>query len=555
MLRRLPAVPLALAAVAIWAGTASAADFAVTNPGDGEGNCPSATQCTLRAAVTAANASQDIASTITLPAGTHTLTSGQLAISRRVSIAGAGRATTTILGSEAGRVFSVGAEWTLFLSNLTVADGSALGDQIPYGGNILVNNSGFLFLVNVRVTGGRSLNGGGIGLLQGRAGIASSLIDNNTASDGVGGGIAAQATSTGPNGTVVSLTDSTVAFNNGAGIASGGNPNNTTTLERTTIAYNRVGGGLSLAEPQASFTVKSSIVAANAPFNCGTITPVDRGQNVESLSDCAFAPGSQFPNPGLATALSPEGVLELLAGSPAIDRAVDCGTGTVDQRGVTRPQLAACDAGAFEYVAPVQTPTPIPDPTVSPTPTATPTPTVTPTPTPVVNRTVVVSEESGTVRVRRPRSSRYEPLDATLGIPVGSTVDARDGVVVLTSIPKAGAKPQTAKFWDGIFRISQARGITTLTLTEQLAPCSSKARVAQKKKPKTRRLWGDGKGKFRTKGRYSAATVRGTKWLVTDGCRYTRTRATQGVVAVRDTARGRTIIVRKGKSYTARPRR
>ena len=38
-------------------------------------------------------------------------------------------------------MFSVGAEWTLFLSDLTVANGSALGDQIPYGGNILVNNS------------------------------------------------------------------------------------------------------------------------------------------------------------------------------------------------------------------------------------------------------------------------------------------------------------------------------------------------------------------------------------------------------------------------------
>ena len=70
-----------------------------------------------------------------------------------------------------------------------------------------------------------------------------------------------------------------------------------------------------------------------------------------------------------------------------------------------------------------------------------------------------------------------------------------------------------------------------------------------------RRLWGDGKGKFRTKGRYSAATVRGTKWLVQDGCRYTRTRVTQGVIAVRDNVRKRTIIVRKGKSYTARPRR
>ena len=170
-----------------------------------------------------------------------------------------------------------------------------------------------------------------------------------------------------------------------------------------------------------------------------------------------------------------------------------------------------------------------------PTPTATPsvTPTATPTPTPVANRTVVAEIAEGTVRIRRPGSNRFVTLVGSAGIPVGSTVDARDGEVFLTAIPRAGAAPERAKFWDGIFRVSQARGITTLTLTEQLASCSSKARAAQKK-PKTRKLWGDGKGKFRTKGRYSAATVRGTKWLVTDGCRYTRTRVTQGVVTVTD---------------------
>ena len=136
------------------------------------------------------------------------------------------------------------------------------------------------------------------------------------------------------------------------------------------------------------------------------------------------------------------------------------------------------------------------------------------------------------MRIRRP-GKPVVTLVGSAGIPVGSTVDARDGEVFLTAIPRAGAAPERAKFWDGIFRISQASGITTLTLTEQLASCSSGARAAQKK-PKTRRLWGDGKGKFRTKGRYSAATVRGTKWLVTDGCRYTRTRVSQGVVTVTD---------------------
>ena len=57
----------------------------------------------------------------------------------------------------------------------------------------------------------------------------------------------------------------------------------------------------------------------------------------------------------------------------------------------------------------------------------------------------MVSEQSGTVLVRLPGSSRFEPLDAAQGIPVGSTVDARKGVVVLTSIPKAGGTPETAQ--------------------------------------------------------------------------------------------------------------
>ena len=45
-----------------------------------------------------------------------------------------------------------------------------------------------------------------------------------------------------------------------------------------------------------------------------------------------------------------------------------------------------------------------------------------------------------------------------------------------------------------------------------------KAPAPPPKKPKTRKLWGDGKGNFRTTGKYSAATVRGTKWLVQDSC-------------------------------------
>ena len=59
--------------------------------------------------------------------------------------------------------------------------------------------------------------------------------------------------------------------------------------------------------------------------------------------------------------------------------------------------------------------------------------------------------------------------------------------------------------------------MTELQLSEAL-DCRSRRASAAQKKPKTRKLWGDGKGKFRTKGRYAAATVRGTRWLVQDTC-------------------------------------
>jgi hypothetical protein len=96
--------------------------------------------------------------------------------------------------------------------------------------------------------------------------------------------------------------------------------------------------------------------------------------------------------------------------------------------------------------------------------------------------------------------------------------------------------------------------VTTLTLRVAL-DCKKVRRgkaSAAAKKPKSRKLWGDGKGKFRTKGSYSAATVRGTKWLVQDTCTSTTTRVTQGVVSVEDFVTHKKKTVRKGKRYIAR---
>src|SRR6202008_4139463 len=109
-------------------------------------------------------------------------------------------------------------------------------------------------------------------------------------------------------------------------------------------------------------------------------------------------------------------------------------------------------------------------------------------------------------------------------------------------------------FFGGIFRIGQGKGarpLTTLTLVEPLS-CPRAGRAVAAAKKKQRRLWGDGSGRFRTKGKHSAATVVGTRWLVEDRCRSTLTRVVRGRVSVRDFIKKKTVIVRAGKRYTAR---
>ncbi|HWM09684.1 MAG TPA: choice-of-anchor Q domain-containing protein, partial [Solirubrobacteraceae bacterium] len=159
----------------------------------------------------------------------------------------------------------------------------------------------------------------------------------------------------------------------------------------------------------------------------------------------------------------------------------------------------------------------------------------------------------GTVRVKLRGRKRFRILREGQQIPVGSTIDTLKGRVEITA-----AGDQSSVFYGGIFRLSQTssrRPLTTLKLIERLrCPKAGKASIAAKRKKK-RRLWGDGRGRFRTDGQYSSATVRGTKWLVEDRCGSTLTRVVRGRVAVRDKVRRKTVIVRAKKRYVARSRR
>ena len=180
-----------------------------------------------------------------------------------------------------------------------------------------------------------------------------------------------------------------------------------------------------------------------------------------------------------------------------------------------------------------------------------------PPPAPELGETVVAGVASGTVRVKD-ESGTFRALRASQPIPVGSMVDATKGKVQLTSAANAAGATQSALFSQGAFVVTQTRGrkpITQLALTGKLS-CPTRKKgsraTASARKKKVRRLWGDGKGRFRTRGKHGAATVRGTKWLTEDRCGGTRVRVSRGSVSVRDFVKKRTVVVKKGKSYLAR---
>jgi hypothetical protein len=190
-------------------------------------------------------------------------------------------------------------------------------------------------------------------------------------------------------------------------------------------------------------------------------------------------------------------------------------------------------------------------------PQATPTAAPTPTPTPQYRRNVVVKPTRGSVKVRLPGTRRYVELDTLDRLPLGASVDVRKGRVRLYAVTRPGARPQAASFYGGVFRVVPRGSVIELQLRGPAPRCGSRAATAaqdrkKKRKARTRRLWGSGKGRFRTRGRYSAATVRGTTWLVVDGCRTTTTRVRRGSVKVRDLRRHKTIVLRRGERYVAR---
>jgi hypothetical protein len=193
-----------------------------------------------------------------------------------------------------------------------------------------------------------------------------------------------------------------------------------------------------------------------------------------------------------------------------------------------------------------------------------------PPPPPKEGKTVNVSPVSGKVLVKLPPGSSakvygvhaaatgFIPLGQAKQLPLGTIFDTSRGKVKLTSARnKNGTKTQSGNFNGGQFRVTQARKnpLTHVSMVGGgFSACNTKVPRggAAKKKKRRRRVFGNARGRFRTRGRHSSATVRGTKWSMTDTCAGTLTVVTKGSVTVRDFTLRKTRIVKKGHRYFAR---
>ena len=120
---------LAFLCLTLLSGTASGATVVVTNLGDAAGVCPSASTCTLRAAIAAAQPNDQIefSPDLVLPA-ILTLAGSELSVAKTLTIVGPGADRLTVRAASANRVLALTAG-ILTIEALTLDRGRALGSH------------------------------------------------------------------------------------------------------------------------------------------------------------------------------------------------------------------------------------------------------------------------------------------------------------------------------------------------------------------------------------------------------------------------------------------
>jgi hypothetical protein len=221
---------------------------------------------------------------------------------------------------------------TATVSNSSLSGNSAGG----YGGGIY--NSDTVTVSNSTLSGNTGGSGGGIYNDNGTVTVSNSTLSGNSAGGGRGGGIS--------NSSTVSISNSTLSGNT-ASFGGGIYNSDTLNLARSLISGNSAGDGAEIYNAATINAANFNLIGYGGDARSTNFTPSD-SDIVPSQALAAILNTTLADNGGPSTGSGPATLTHaLVPGSPAIDAAGDSGLAT-DQRGITRPQGAADDIGAFE---------------------------------------------------------------------------------------------------------------------------------------------------------------------------------------------------------------
>jgi hypothetical protein len=153
-----------------------------------------------------------------------------------------------------------------------------------------------------------------------------------------------------------------------------------------------------------------------------------------------------------------------------------------------------------------------------------------------IEQVLLVDPGTGSINLR----GTYEGAATFAGTPFGVQEKDTPGTGAAVVRPVI-----VVKLLGGHWAVCHKRSAASASGSRSLA-------VALKHKGKpVRLLFGRGHGQFRTRGRYSAGTIRGTIWSTIDYCNGTLIRVSRGVVDVFDFVLKRHFKVHAGHSYFA----
>ena len=254
---------------------------------------------------------------------------------RRGIYGGAGATLNRLIITNGEPSGGAGGDWgggIYAAGDLTIDDSLIINNEAGKGGGIHQSSSGSLLSVNnstIEHNFART-SGGGISQNFGSFVVNNSTIALNQAGSGSGGGISAEGSFP------AQLHNSAVVYNTAqyeGGAYFGGGPSTNIRLTNTVLFGNN----------------------ATAYPDCGGYIRYSSHNIYGGSQGCAIttSQGDLFgTDPMLAEyPVGEPPYFVLLPGSPAIDAGSDCLS--TDQRGVSRPQGAACDIGPFEYTSTV----------------------------------------------------------------------------------------------------------------------------------------------------------------------------------------------------------